>query len=109
MFVLPGFAADPAVNGKLTALAVRLRVRDSASVAFSAIGCAPEFRTCAEAKDAAPVTISAIASNRVKVCDPVAKFIYQFSPFYFLFRFAVFASNKRAHHPKMTRALLAKS
>jgi hypothetical protein len=80
MLVLPGLAAEPAVRGKFTALADKLRVRDSDSVALRAMVCGPEFSTWADAKDTAPTTIKAMTANRIRVFGADAKFIYEFSP-----------------------------
>jgi hypothetical protein len=49
MLVLPALVALPAASVKFTAFAERLRVSDSANVAFSVMVCAPEFNACAEA------------------------------------------------------------
>jgi hypothetical protein len=67
MFVLPTFAALPALNVKLTALAERLSVSDSERVAFKAMGCAPEFNACADAIEAAKVIAKATAATRTNV------------------------------------------
>jgi hypothetical protein len=64
MLVLPGLAAAPAAKVKLTALAERLSVSDSANVAFSAMVCAPEFNACAEAIVVAKASPSATAVMR---------------------------------------------
>src|SRR5882762_3916954 len=70
MLVLPALAALPAVNGKLTALADNPRVSDSFSVAFSAMICAPELSTWADAKDSA---------STVKHASMAASIAYFFS------------------------------
>jgi hypothetical protein len=67
MFVLPAFTALPALKVKLTAFAERLSVSDSARVAFNALGCAPEFNTCAGAIEAARVIAKATTATRTNV------------------------------------------
>jgi hypothetical protein len=74
MLVLPALAALPPVSVKLTALADKLSVNDSASVALRAIACAPEFSTCAEAIDDAAAMIIAITATRAIFL--VANFIF---------------------------------
>jgi hypothetical protein len=50
----PALVALPALNAKFTVFAERVRVSDSAKVAFKAIVCAPEF-SCADAIEAGSV------------------------------------------------------
>jgi hypothetical protein len=64
--VLPALVLLPALRVKLTALAERLSVRDSAKVAFKAIGCAVEFN-CAEAVETAKLIATATTATRTKV------------------------------------------
>src|SRR5689334_20961787 len=68
MLVLPALVALPAVRVKFTALAERLTVNDSPSVAFNAIGCAPEFSACADAREAGIATSIASSAIRIKLC-----------------------------------------
>jgi hypothetical protein len=64
MLVLPALAALPAARVKLTALAERLSVRDSASVAFRLMVWAPELIAWAEATVVASARPSAMAVIR---------------------------------------------
>jgi hypothetical protein len=66
MFALPALAALPALKVKLTELAERLSVSDSARLAFNAIVCAPEFN-CADAIDTAKSIAMATTATRTKV------------------------------------------
>src|SRR5438876_5006691 len=64
--LLPALAALPALNVKLTVAVLRLTVRDSARVAFKAIGCAVEFN-CADAIEAAKVIARTTTATRTSV------------------------------------------
>lgn len=79
--VLPGLLPLPPTKVKLTALPDSVRVIESESTAFSAIGLAPEFSTCARAgtADIAAARSSAVVNpNLVSIC--IANFILNRDP-----------------------------
>jgi hypothetical protein len=61
----PALVALPALKLKFTVFAERVRVSDSAKVAFNAIVCAPEF-SCADAiEDESVIAKPAIAAKKI--------------------------------------------
>jgi hypothetical protein len=61
--VLPGLLPLPLTRVKFTALADSVSVMESGRTAFSAIGLAPEFSTCARAGDENITIASASAAT----------------------------------------------
>jgi hypothetical protein len=64
--LLPALVGLPALSMKFTVAVLRLTVRDSARVAFNAIGCAVEFN-CADAIETANNIAMATTATRTKV------------------------------------------
>jgi hypothetical protein len=78
MPVLPGLLALPPISVKFTALPDSVSVMESGRTAFSAIGLAPEFRTCARtgAANIADARSSATIVPNL-VCIRIAHFILE--------------------------------
>jgi hypothetical protein len=75
MLVLPGLLALPPTRVKFTALPDSVSVMESGRTAFSTIGLAPEFRTCAWAGNA-NIAVARISAAIVPnfVCIRIARF-----------------------------------
>lgn len=78
MPVLPGLMALPPTNEKFTALPDNVRVIESDKTAFSAIGLAPEFRTCAITGTASMAAIKGSAAiGPSLVCSRIKRFFLE--------------------------------